>query len=93
MVHSDGLTGSTSGMNVPPVRRPMTAVASAVAVNSSKPMARPKVAPKSRPADARTPWALGGGGMPSPRLPTSTHSPGEMAGSPVAAMYWPVTLT
>ena len=79
-------------MNVPPVSLPMTAVASALASRLLSPMARPKVVPNERTPVTRTPWALGGGGRPGPTLPTSTHSPGLVATSPVPAMYWPSTL-
>ena len=91
--HSDGLTGSTRGMNVPPVSRPMTAVASADTSIVLMPMTLPNVVPTSRTPPARTPWARGGGGMSSAREPTSTHSTGEVATTPVDVTYAPVTST
>src|SRR5262245_36223380 len=53
-------TGNTTGMNRPPVRAPVTAVASAPALNWSKPMARAKVVGNVRLPPIRTPWDVGG---------------------------------
>ena len=79
--HSDGLTGSTSGMKVPPVRRPMTAVASAVTSISLMPMTLPNVVPNSRTA-ART-------GRPAPAVAAACPSARRADLDPLHRASWP----
>ena len=81
------LTGKTTGRNWPPVRAPLTAVASADTRNWLMPRTRANVVPKSRSPPARTPCAVGGITPP----PTAAAALGLLVAAPLGSSRPPVT--
>ena len=86
------LTGNTTGMNWPPVSIPVTAVASADAVNWLIPSARAKVVPKVWLPPTRTPWVPGGIVSSPSAGPTWAAAAVDPTATPAGDSRPPVTL-
>ena len=85
------LTGNTTGMKMPPVRAPDTAVATADAVNWLTPSTRANVVPKIWLPPTETPCAPGGIVVsPASAAPTCSASAGFVVTTPSGVSMPPV---